>query len=144
MQLPVIKIQNLLMQDMHLTFVFVARFSDLQPGTDYWVRLSALADQVKVRETPAVDFRTAACPPDAPLPPKVQSRTRNSIVCRWVAPTENGSHISNYILECDDGTQSGKFTEVYRGRNKQFSIAKLQSSTCYSIRLAACNDIGTR
>ncbi len=118
--------------------------SNLKPGCDYWVRLSALINQVKVREAVTAEFRTAAHRPDAPLPPKVQNRTRNSLVLRWVAPADNGSHISYYVLECDDGTDSCKFTEVYRGRNKQFSISKLQASTNYAIRLAASNDLGTR
>ena len=70
---------------------------------------------------------------------------------RWVPPLDNGSPISQYILECDDGNgmmasavDGETFSEVYRGRNKQFTIGKLQPSTCYAIRLAACNEIGTR
>ena len=114
---------------------------DLQPGTDYCIRVSALVNQIKVRDAPIVDFRTDACAPDTPLPPKLQNRTRNSLLLRWSSPADNGSPINHYVLECDDGNE--QYSEAYRGRNKQFAISKLQSSTCYAIRLAACNEIGT-
>ena len=117
------------------------RLIDLQPGTDYWIRVSALVDNIKVRESPDVEFRTDACPPDAPLPPKLQNRTKNSLLLRWMAPADNGSPVVQYVLECDDGND--QFSEAYRGRSKTFTISKLQSSTCYAIRLAACNEIGT-
>lgn len=123
---------------------FVDRFNDLQPGSDYWVRVSALADEIKVKEAAVVEFRTEACPPDTPLAPKLQNRTRNTLVMRWAPPNDNGSPIGAYVLECDDGTGGEQFAEVYRGRAKQFTIGKLQSSTCYAIRLAACNEVGTR
>lgn len=106
--------------------------------------MSALVDQIKVRDAPLVEFRTDACPPDTPLPPKLQNRSRNNLVLRWSPPADNGSPIIHYILECDDGAGNDQYSEAYRGRNKQFAIGKLQSSTCYAIRLAACNEIGIR
>jgi hypothetical protein len=118
------------------------RLMDLQPGTDYWIRVSALVNEMKVKDAPLVEFRTDACRPDTPLMPKLQNRTRNSLVVRWTSPSDNGSTIVHYILECDDGTGNDQYSEVYRNRNKQFTISKLQSSTCYAIRLAACNEIG--
>ena len=64
---------------------------------------------------------------------------------RWTPPNDNGSPIGAYVLECDDGSgDASQFAEVYRGRGKQFTVSKLQSSTCYALRLAACNDVGTR
>lgn len=60
---------------------------------------------------------------------------------RWNAPLDNGSHIQHYILECNDG--KGKdFTEVSKTKGKQFSIQKLQPSTCYTFRLSAINECG--
>lgn len=127
---------------------FPHRCADLQPGTDYWIRVSALVDQIKVRDSPVVEFRTESCAPDAPAPPKLGSRTKNSLLLRWSSPAENGSPITSFILEWDDGTGNGnneqQFSEAYRGRNKQFTVSKLQSSTCYAFRLAACNEIGMR
>lgn len=115
---------------------------DLQPGMDYWIRVSALVDELKVKDAPVVEFRTDACRPGTPFSPKLQNRTRNSLLLRWSSPADNGSPIVHYILECDDGSGNDRFSEAYRGRNKQFTISKLQSSTCYAIRLAACNEIG--
>lgn len=60
---------------------------------------------------------------------------------RWNAPNDNGSHIQQYILECDDG--KGKdFTEICKTRGKQYSLQKLQASTWYNFRLAAVNECG--
>uniref|UniRef100_A0A0P5L944 Fibronectin type III domain-containing protein 3B n=1 Tax=Daphnia magna TaxID=35525 RepID=A0A0P5L944_9CRUS len=118
------------------------RLMDLQPGMDYWIRVSALVDELKVKDAPVVEFRTDACRPGTPFSPKLQNRTRNSLLLRWSSPADNGSPIVHYILECDDGSGNDRYSEAYRGRNKQFTISKLQSSTCYAIRLAACNEIG--
>lgn len=127
-----------------ICLIFLFRFSSLQPATDYWIRLSALVDLVKIKETLMVEFQTKACPPDIPLPPLVQNRTKNSLVVRWLPPADNGSSILYYILECDDGTGCEKFSEVYRGKNKQYAVSKLQLSTQYCLRLAAYNDMGIR
>lgn len=60
---------------------------------------------------------------------------------RWNAPTDNGSHIIHYILECNDG-KCKDFTEITKTKGKQFSIQKLQPSTCYTFRLIAINECG--
>lgn len=89
----------------------------------------------------AAVFITPSCEPDQPLPPKLIARTKNSLQLRWNAPTDNGSHIQQYILECDDG--KGKdFIEICKTRGKQYSLQKLQPSTWYNFRLAAINDCG--
>jgi len=103
-------------------------------------------NDIQAREAAVVEFRTDACSPDTPEV-KMQNRTRSSLNVRWSQPIDNGSPILQYVLECDDGSGSltgDSFTEVYRGRSKQFTIGKLQPSTCYAIRLAASNEIGTR
>lgn len=89
----------------------------------------------------ATIFNTLPCEPDQPLPPKLLARTKNSLQLRWNAPIDNGSHIQQYILECNDG--NGKdFTEITKTKGKQFSIQKLQPSTRYTFRLSAINECG--
>jgi hypothetical protein len=57
---------------------------------------------------------------------------------------DNGSKITNYILEYDEGKGGSHWVEAYRGRNKQFQVAKLQPAYAYQFRLAALNEVGQR
>lgn len=63
--------------------------------------------------------------------------------CRWNAAGDNGSHITQYILEYDEG-KGEDFVEVFKSRGKQHNLTKLQASTCYKFRLAAVNEYGKR
>lgn len=70
----------------------------------------------------------------------------NNNVCfyfRWSSTTDNGSHITQYVLEYDEGKGNG-FVEAYRNRGKQHNLVKLQASTVYRFRLAAINECGKR
>jgi hypothetical protein len=61
----------------------------------------------------------------------------------WNATIYNGLHITQYILEYDEGKDEG-FVEVFKSRGKQHNLTKLQASTCYKFRLAAVNEYGKR
>ncbi|RMB95469.1 hypothetical protein DUI87_28092 [Hirundo rustica rustica] len=58
-----------------------------------------------------------------------------------VSSNDNGSKITNFLLEWDEG-KNGPFKECYYGHLKQYKLTKLTPSTRYSLRLAAKNDIG--
>ncbi|XP_046402663.1 fibronectin type III domain-containing protein 3B isoform X2 [Ischnura elegans] len=152
------------------------RVEDLRPGTDYWVKLQVRWRRKSVMQSMGggegslgswegagppsepTAFSTPPCAPDAPMPPKLISRGRTNLQLRWNAGVDNGSHISQYVLEWDQGRQilGGEtigedevgpppeltFTEVYRGRGKQTTLSKLQPSTCYSFRVYAINECG--
>ena len=61
------------------------------------------------------------------------------------APCENGSPITKYNLEWDEGKGDGKFCEIYSGLQKQFKVThKLPPGTPCVFRLKAVNDIGAR
>lgn len=89
----------------------------------------------------AAVFTCPSCEPDQPQPPKLIQRTKNSLQLRWNAPTDNGSNIQQYILECDDAKGNG-FVEICKLRGKQFTMQKLQPSAWYTFRLAAINERG--
>lgn len=55
---------------------------------------------------------------------------------------DNGSRVTAFILEVFGS--NGEWTEVYRGKNKQHTISKLQPNTRYRVRLAAVNELGKR
>lgn len=98
-------------------------------------------EEIQGSASDAAIFTTPACEPDAPLPPKVIARTKNSLQLRWNAPPDNGAHIQQYILEYDEG-KGTEFVEVIRIKGKQYSLSKLQPSSWYKFRLAAVNECG--
>ena len=64
-----------------------------------------------------VSFVTNACEPDQPVAPKLITRSKTSIQLKWNAPNDNGAHIQQYILECDEGSSvSGHFLSVFEGK----------------------------
>ncbi|XP_043067436.1 fibronectin type-III domain-containing protein 3A isoform X2 [Drosophila bipectinata] len=119
---------------------------DLQPGQDYLVRLQVHYQKLQGAVSDPTEFRTPACEPDQPPPPKLVSRTKSSINLRWAAPASNGSSILHYLLEYDEGRtvagQPQKFVELAKIKAKHYVIGKLQPTTVYSFRLAAVNEVG--
>ncbi|EAA05921.4 AGAP009522-PA, partial [Anopheles gambiae str. PEST] len=135
------------------------KVQDLRPGQEYTVRLQVYLDQLHGSPTEPTVFNTPCCEPDVPAPPKLLARSKNSLQLRWNAPSDNGSHIIHYILECDNGKgsmahqqqgQQGQqpmqlayeFFEVCKTKGKQFQLNKLQPSTYYVFRLSAVNEYG--
>ena len=118
------------------------KIQDLRPGQDYHVCLQAhyLENIQGSTSEPAV-FKTPACEPDTPFPPKLIQRTKNTLQVRWNAPLDNGANIIHYILECNTG-QGGEFVEICKTKSKQFTASKLQPYTWYGFRLAAVNECG--
>uniref|UniRef100_A0A670YPE2 Fibronectin type-III domain-containing protein n=1 Tax=Pseudonaja textilis TaxID=8673 RepID=A0A670YPE2_PSETE len=115
--------------------------SELRPATDYHVRVSALGHSTKESVSELVSFTTESCEPDPPAAPKVVNKTKNSLTLQWKSSNDNGSKITSYLLEWDEG-KTGAFKECYYGHLKQHKVTKLSPSTKYSFRLAAKNDIG--
>ncbi|KAL4648825.1 fibronectin type-III domain-containing protein 3A-like isoform X1 [Arapaima gigas] len=114
---------------------------DLRPATVYYIRVCILCDSVRGPPSEATDFTTMCAPPDAPAPPRVIGHSKNTLTLQWKAPSDNGSKITGYLLEYDEGKQSA-FKEVYFGHAKHYKIVKLAPSTKYAFRIAAKNDIG--
>lgn len=118
------------------------KLEDLKPATEYLLCIQAHLDDIRGSPSPSVEFRTSSCEPDTPQPPKLVSRTKNALVLKWNAPCDNGSKITCYLLECDQGSE-GQFEPVFSGLQKQFKVTKLAASTAYSFRLAATNSVGS-
>ncbi|NXD37598.1 FND3A protein, partial [Copsychus sechellarum] len=114
---------------------------DLRPATDYHARVSATSSSIKETISEVVSFTTESCEPDCPAAPKLINRTKNSLSLQWKSSNDNGSKITNFLLEWDEG-KNGPFKECYYGHLKQYKLTKLTPSTRYSLRLAAKNDIG--
>ncbi|KQS62952.1 uncharacterized protein Dere_GG22756, isoform F [Drosophila erecta] len=118
---------------------------DLQPGQEYLVRFQVHYQKLTGTVSDPTEFRTPPCEPDQPPPPKLVSRTKNSINLRWAAPAANGASIQHYLLEYDEGRMPGqpqKFVELAKIKAKHYVIGKLQPTTVYSFRLAAVNEAG--
>ncbi|KAI1898925.1 hypothetical protein AGOR_G00077410 [Albula goreensis] len=114
---------------------------DLRPATDYHVRVCVSCSSVQGSPSEVTSFSTESAAPDAPSPPWLTLRTKNSLSLQWKAPSDNGSKITGYLLEYDEGKQSA-FKEVYCGHAKQYKVIRLTPSTKYAFRIAAKNSIG--
>ena len=60
------------------------------------------------------------------------------------AATDNGSKVTGYTLEYDQGGGDRQFVEIYSGLQRQYKVTKLTASTGYTFRLAAVNSHGKR
>uniref|UniRef100_A0A452TV80 Fibronectin type III domain-containing protein 3B n=1 Tax=Ursus maritimus TaxID=29073 RepID=A0A452TV80_URSMA len=90
-------------------------------------RVYAMYNSVKGSCSEPVSFTTHSCAPECPFPPKLAHRSRSSLTLQWKAPIDNGSKITNYLLEWDEHCK----------------LTKLCPAMGYTFRLAARNDIGT-
>ncbi|XP_032887635.1 fibronectin type III domain-containing protein 3B [Amblyraja radiata] len=117
--------------------------TDLRPTTDYHIRVSTIYNSVKGSYSEPVSFTTQSCAPDTPFPPKVAHRTRSTLTIQWKAPLDNGSKITSYLLEWDEGKRNNGFRECYLGSQRQCKLTKLLPAIGYTFRVAVCNDIGT-
>ncbi|KAL8559262.1 hypothetical protein ACOMHN_040386 [Nucella lapillus] len=116
---------------------------DLKPALEYHLRVSALlSEELKGALTDPVSFCTSSCEPERPQPPKLMNKAKASLQLKWNATCENGSKISTYSLEYDQGQGENSFVEVYNGLNKQYRLTRLTASTRYLFRLAAINSVG--
>ncbi|KAJ3613314.1 hypothetical protein NHX12_019564 [Muraenolepis orangiensis] len=59
-------------------------------------------------------------------------------------PGDNGSKISNYFVEWDEGKNNSVFRECYYGSQRHCKLTRLSPASGYTFRVAALNDIGTR
>ncbi|AWP16249.1 putative fibronectin type III domain-containing protein 3B [Scophthalmus maximus] len=116
---------------------------DLRPATDYHVRVSAMNNSVRGSCSEAGSFTTHCSVPDVPLSPKLSHRTKSTLTLQWKPPGDNGSKITNYLLEWDEGKKNSVFRECYFGSQRHCKLTRLFPACGYTFRVAAHNDIGT-
>uniref|UniRef100_A0A4W6DQ41 Fibronectin type III domain containing 3Ba n=1 Tax=Lates calcarifer TaxID=8187 RepID=A0A4W6DQ41_LATCA len=116
---------------------------DLRPATDYHVRVSAMYNSVRGSCSEAGSFTTHCSVPDVPLSPKLSHRTKSTLTLQWKPPGDNGSKITNYLLEWDEGKKNSVFRECYFGSQRHCKLTRLFPACGYTFRVAAHNDIGT-
>uniref|UniRef100_A0A6Q2Y3C2 Fibronectin type-III domain-containing protein n=1 Tax=Esox lucius TaxID=8010 RepID=A0A6Q2Y3C2_ESOLU len=116
---------------------------DLKPALDYQVRVSAVCNSnLRVVCSEPELFTTHSCPPDQPVAPKLTHRAKSTLTLQWKPPNENGSKITNYYLEWDEGKKNGVFRECYIGSQRHCKVTRLCPAMGYTFRVAARNDIG--
>uniref|UniRef100_A0A673MU79 Fibronectin type III domain-containing protein 3B-like n=1 Tax=Sinocyclocheilus rhinocerous TaxID=307959 RepID=A0A673MU79_9TELE len=106
-------------------------------------RVSTVCNSVKGPSSDARAFTTHSAPPDTPLPPRLSHRTKSSLTLQWKPPADNGSKITNYVLEWDEGKKNSIFHEYYVGHQRHCKVMRLCPAVGYTFRVAALNDIGT-
>uniref|UniRef100_A0A3Q2ZX86 Fibronectin type III domain containing 3Ba n=2 Tax=Kryptolebias marmoratus TaxID=37003 RepID=A0A3Q2ZX86_KRYMA len=116
---------------------------DLRPATDYHVRVLATYNSVRGSCSEPSSFTTHCSVPDVPLPPKLTHRTKSSLSLQWKPPGDNGSKITNYLLEWDEGKKNSVFRECYFGSQRHCKLTRLFPACGYTFRVAAHNDMGT-
>ncbi|XP_029316741.1 fibronectin type III domain containing 3Ba isoform X3 [Cottoperca gobio] len=116
---------------------------DLRPATDYHVRVSAIYNSLRGSCSEANSFITHCCVPDVPLTPKLSHRTKSTLTLQWKPPGDNGSKITNYLLEWDEGKKNSVFRECNFGSQRHCKLTRLFPACGYTFRVAAHNDIGT-
>uniref|UniRef100_A0A671QA92 Fibronectin type III domain-containing protein 3B-like n=1 Tax=Sinocyclocheilus anshuiensis TaxID=1608454 RepID=A0A671QA92_9TELE len=102
-----------------------------------------LCNSVKGPSFDAWAFTTHSAPPDTPPPPRLSHRTKSSLTLQWKPPADNGSKITNYVLEWDEGKKNSIFREYYVGHQRHCKVMRLCPAVGYTFRVAALNDIGT-
>ncbi|GFR50352.1 hypothetical protein Agub_g12561 [Astrephomene gubernaculifera] len=113
----------------------------LQPGVRYTSRVQAINPVGEGPFSLCSAYTTQATVPTQPQPPTVQSATASTLTLRWTPPADNGSPVTGYSLERDDGA-GGDFALVYGGPNTTFTLKGLRPGTGYRFRLRADNDEG--
>ncbi|XP_072440655.1 fibronectin type-III domain-containing protein 3A isoform X1 [Chiloscyllium punctatum] len=118
------------------------KLQDLKPATEYQARVQAASNLIRGTPSESESFTTLCSEPDTPMPPRIINRTKHSLSLQWKATCDNGSKVSNYNLEWDEGKGKNEFSQCYFGPQKQFKVVKLSPATGYSFKLAAINELG--
>uniref|UniRef100_A0A672S6W4 Fibronectin type III domain-containing protein 3B-like n=1 Tax=Sinocyclocheilus grahami TaxID=75366 RepID=A0A672S6W4_SINGR len=104
--------------------------------------VNAVCNSVKGSCSEVGAFTTHSSTPDCPLPPKLSHRTKSTLTLQWKAPVDNGSKITSYLLEWDEGKKNNVFRECYFGSQRHYKLTHLCPAMAYTFRVAARNDIG--
>uniref|UniRef100_A0A0R3S1Y8 Fibronectin type III domain protein n=1 Tax=Elaeophora elaphi TaxID=1147741 RepID=A0A0R3S1Y8_9BILA len=125
------------------------RLCRLRPNTEYYVQLRASLEERGLQGSPstAVKFRTLTTVPESPHPPRLVSRTHNSVTVSWRSTVDNGSPITCYHLELASLEMSDVRTNEYsvvceRSQLSSVSVNDVVSNHQYHFRLIAHNDAG--
>ncbi|XP_054719651.1 fibronectin type-III domain-containing protein 3A-like isoform X2 [Uloborus diversus] len=117
--------------------------TSLKPDTEYFLCVQALLDDIRGGDPKVVEFKTPPAELETPQPPRLYSRTKNSLTLTWHAANEiASSKVKNYLLEYDEGYSNNSFVLIYSGPLKQYKVTKLSPATGYKFRLAAVSDKG--
>uniref|UniRef100_A0A1D2A9B6 Fibronectin type-III domain-containing protein n=1 Tax=Auxenochlorella protothecoides TaxID=3075 RepID=A0A1D2A9B6_AUXPR len=110
-------------------------------GTRYTARVKAISCIGESPWSPTCSVSTPAAVPAAPLAPVVVERDASSVTLTWHAPHNNGSDLTGYLLELDDGGGDG-FRFLYTGLALSHRAASLVSGAVHRFRLRAENGVG--
>lgn len=120
--------------------------TSLKPATEYYICIQASVDDIRGNTAKGITFKTKTVEPEAPQPPRLCARTKNSLTLKWSSNCDSPNSKITYILEYDEVSQQGysrnSFAPIYTGPLKQYKVTKLAPATGYRFRLAAMNEKG--
>lgn len=114
---------------------------NLQPATEYTLRLAALNASRFSEWSTFASFTTKPDIPNQPEPPHISFCDTHQLGLGWLEPPDNGSCIYSYILEKADGFNE-QFSMCYEGLDTFFTVDGLQPGVTYLFRLRAINGVG--
>ena len=94
--------------------------------------VSAILDTVRGAQSQTTSFETQGCPPDAPMIPRLTTKTKSSLMLKWNAPNCNGAKIHTYILQCDK--VSWKLEEILL----KFAVDSYESCSIWNLYVHQC------
>lgn len=116
---------------------------DLLPGTKYFFRLRAVKDNIQGPFSPEVCVLTDATAPSTPDVPHISNKTKTSVLLKWTTKSDNGSPITSYVLQWDEGNVGDSCKTIYQGSQKQYKFNhKLAPMASCRFRVKAINKIG--
>ena len=113
----------------------------LVPGLSYTARVKARNCLGESPYSPPATYTTQATVPATPDAPLVTAASEAQVSLRWAAPEDNGSEISGYQVERDDG-RGGPFQFLHHGAGTACTAAGLASGLVYRFRVRAENEAG--
>ncbi len=114
----------------------------LASNQEYFYRVKATNANGSSSYSSAASATTLAGPPSKPAAPTFGAITSTSIVVNWVAPGDNGSAITSYVLEQKQGV-GGVFSEVFNGNGLTYTATSLANNQEYFFRVKAVNSVGS-
>jgi large repetitive protein len=124
-------------------------FTGLTQGAEYQIRIAAYNEIFttnalgsELNYSPAL-LAIAASPPDkvSSITQKLTELKKGTIVLVWTAPDDNGSPITSYTLQKDNGL--GFFYTIYTGLALEYTDFMLTDGGEYNYKVVAANAAGT-
>lgn len=113
----------------------------LTPNTQYFYRVTATNGIGNSSASAQSNTTTLTAEPEKPDAPTFGTIAASTIDVNWTLPNDNGSTITNVILEQKEGS-GGTYQEIFSGLAVTYQTTSLSPGTQYFFRVKAQNGVG--